>query len=326
MNEDKDDLFETPHGFGLRWRRADDDAVFAHKWEIMEGSATGSTWIGDSRRSGGGAGKGRRGPAAAENLGRREEAAPTTARTDAALPSHTRSQGAWYMIMDERCWLLGCSVLSKKGLTPANQTRAKAKFDETFDVVVKLGIDPKRGDQMVRGMAALPHGTGKQVRVALFTMGTTSENVAADVIGGEELIERIRNGKSPDFDKCVATPDMMPKLAKIAKILGPKGLMPNPKLGTVTQDVEGAIDSLKRGKIEFRNDRGGLIHVGVGKLSFSDAQIQENVHALVDALLAARPKGIKGGGANRYLTAAYVSSTMGSAIPVTVPSLVQQRK
>lgn len=180
--------------------------------------------------------------------------------------------------------------------------------------------------QMVRGMAALPHGTGKQVRVALFTMGTTSENVAADVIGGEELIEQIRNGKSPNFDKCVATPDMMPKLAKIAKILGPKGLMPNPKLGTVTQDVEGAINSLKRGKIEFRNDRGGLIHVGVGKLSFSDAQIQENVHALIDALLAARPKGIKGGGANRYLTAAYVSSTMGSAIPVTVPSLVQQRK
>jgi len=179
---------------------------------------------------------------------------------------------------------------------------------------------------MVRGMAALPHGTGKQVRVALFTMSTTSDNIGADVIGGEELIEQIRSGKSPDFDKCVATPDMMPKLAKIAKILGPKGLMPNPKLGTVTQDVKGAVDALKKGKIEFRNDRGGLIHAGVGKLSFSDVQIQDNVYALVDALLAARPKGIKGGGANRYLNAAYVSSTMGTAIPVTLPSLVQQKK
>lgn len=179
---------------------------------------------------------------------------------------------------------------------------------------------------MVRGMALLPHGTGKAVRVALFTMGGNAEETGADVVGGEELIESIRSGGSINFDKCVATPDMMPKLAKIAKILGPKGLMPNPKLGTVTTDVKGTIEGLKRGKIEFRNDRGGLIHAGVGKLSFSDTAIGENVHALVDALLLARPKGVKGGAANGYLHAAYMSSTMGAGVPVSVSSIMEKNK
>ncbi|PIA60286.1 hypothetical protein AQUCO_00300055v1 [Aquilegia coerulea] len=177
------------------------------------------------------------------------------------------------------------------------KANAKAKFDETVEAHVRLGVDPRRGDQMVRGAATLPHGTGKTVRIAVFAEGAAAEEAraaGADIIGGEDLIEEIRKGGGKlNFDKCIATPIFMPRLGKIARILGPRGLMPNPKLGSVTSDVAVAVRDAKRGRVDFKIDKTAIVHVGLGKVSFSEETIRENVGAFVNALLLAKPVGLK---------------------------------
>ena len=203
-----------------------------------------------------------------------------------------------------------------------------AKFDEAIDLAINLGIDPRRGDQMVRGAVSLPHGTGKTVRVCVFANGeaaAAARAAGADIVGSEDLISDIQQsgGSGLNFDKCVATPDLMPKLGKIARILGPRGLMPNPKLGTVTTNVTEAIASLKKGRVEFRADKGAVVHAAVGRSSFDEDQVFANIGALASALLSARPKGLKGSGQGGYLLKASLSSTMGPGIPVSVASLVQ---
>ncbi|KAH7616637.1 hypothetical protein Ndes2526B_g08735 [Nannochloris sp. 'desiccata'] len=203
-----------------------------------------------------------------------------------------------------------------------------AKFDEAIDLAINLGIDPRRGDQMVRGAVSLPHGTGKSVRICVFANDEAAEAAraaGADIVGSEDLILEIQQsgGSGLAFDKCVATPDLMPKLGKIARILGPRGLMPNPKLGTVTTNVTEAIHSLKRGRVEFRADKGAVVHAAVGRCSFDEEQVYANIGALASALLSARPKGVKGSGSGGYLLKASLSSTMGAGVPVSVASLVQ---
>ncbi|DBA79534.1 TPA: hypothetical protein ACH3X1_008236 [Trebouxia sp. C0004] len=208
------------------------------------------------------------------------------------------------------------------------KANARAKFDETIEIAINLGTNPKRGDQAVRGTAMLPHGTGKLLRVAAFAEGEdaiAATAAGADVVGGEELVQQIQasGSSSLDFDKAVAVPAMMPKLSKIARILGPRGLMPNPKLGTLSTDIKEAIRLLKTGKVEFRADKGAVLHAGCGKVSFSPDKLHSNVGALCSALLDARPKGVKGSGASGYLLKAALTSTMGVSVPVSVASLVQ---
>lgn len=208
------------------------------------------------------------------------------------------------------------------------KANAKAKFDETVEIAINLGTNPKRGDQAVRGTAVLPFGTGKSIRVAAFAEGedaVAAAEAGADVVGGEDLVQQIQTsgGSSLNFDKAVAVPAMMSKLSKVAKILGPRGLMPNPKLGTLSTDIREAIRLLKTGKVEFRADRGAVLHAGLGKISFSQDKIHGNAGALCSAVLEARPKGVKGGGASGYLLQASLTSTMGRSVPVSVASLVQ---
>ena len=190
---------------------------------------------------------------------------------------------------------------------------ATSKFDETVDV------NPKHADQMVRGAVSLPHGTGKALKVAVFAKGDKAkeaEAAGADFVGAEDLAEKIQNGET-GFDRCIATPDMMAVVGKLGKILGPKGLMPNPKLGTVTQDVTNAIKAAKAGQIEFRVEKEGIIHAGVGKANFSTDQLVENVAAFVDAIVKAKPSGVKG----TYLKRVSLTSTMGPGIKLDVASL-----
>ena len=197
--------------------------------------------------------------------------------------------------------------------------RAVAKFDETVEIALNLGVDPRHADQMVRGVVQLPHGTGKSVRVAVFARGDKAEEAkqaGADIVGAEDLAERVQKGEIA-FDRCVATPDMMPVVGRLGKILGPRGLMPNPKLGTVTQDVAAAVAAAKGGQIQFRVEKAGIIHAGVGKASFSEDQIRENMTAFVDAINRAKPTGAKG----TFLRKAALSSTMGPGIKVDVGSL-----
>ncbi|KAK9829322.1 hypothetical protein WJX72_005189 [[Myrmecia] bisecta] len=203
---------------------------------------------------------------------------------------------------------------------------AGAKFDETVEVALKLGTDPRRGDHAVRGAVMLPHGTGKTVRVAVFAQGeaaAAAREAGAEVVGADELIERIRvsGGSGLAFDKCVATPDMMPKLGKIARILGPRGLMPNPKMGTVTLNVASAVQTMKAGRVEFRADKGAVLHAPLGKASFEQDKLYANLGALVSAVLNARPKGLKGSGLSGYISKASLSSTMGRGVPVTLASI-----
>ncbi|MDR3224432.1 MAG: 50S ribosomal protein L1 [Holosporales bacterium] len=189
---------------------------------------------------------------------------------------------------------------------------ATAKFDETIEISVMLGIDPTKQDQAVRNVVSLPNGTGKTYRVAVFAKDQKADEArkaGADIIGAEDLVEMVQNGNMP-FDRCIATPDMMPLVGRVGKILGPKGLMPNPKLGTVTQDVVTAIKSIKGGQIEYRSEKNGIVHAGIGKASFSDDAIDKNVRALVDALVKAKPVGAKGA----YLKKMILSSTMGIGI------------
>ena len=200
------------------------------------------------------------------------------------------------------------------------KTAAKErKFDETIEVSFNLGIDPKQNDQTVRGVVELPNGTGAKVRVAVFAKDKKAEEAkaaGADIVGAEDLVEQILAGKI-DFDRCIATPDMMPVMAKVAKVLGPRGLMPNPKLGTVTMDVTKAVESAKGGAVEFRAEKAGIIHAGVGKASFDAAKLAENIRAMSAALNRAKPSGAKG----TYMKKISVSSTMGPGIKVDIASV-----
>jgi len=196
---------------------------------------------------------------------------------------------------------------------------ASAKFDETIEVSLNLGVDPRHADQMVRGTVDLPHGTGKTVRVAVFARGDKAEEAraaGADVVGAEDLAETIQGG-TIEFDRCVATPDMMPVVGRLGRILGPRGLMPNPKLGTVTPNVGDAVRAAKAGQVQFRVERAGIVHAGVGKLSFDADQIAANVKAFVDAVNRAKPSGAKG----TYLKRAHLSSTMGPGVRLDIGAL-----
>lgn len=191
---------------------------------------------------------------------------------------------------------------------------AKAKFDETVEVALNLGVDPRHADQMVRGVVSLPHGTGKTVRVAVFAKADKADEAkkaGADLVGAEDLAEKIQKGEI-DFDRCIATPDMMGVVGRLGKVLGPKGLMPNPKLGTVTMDVTKAVTDAKGGQVEFRAEKQGLIHAGVGKASFTEQQIRENVEAFLSAIVKAKPTGVKG----KYLKGIAISSTMGPGVKI----------
>jgi len=190
----------------------------------------------------------------------------------------------------------------------------KAKFDETVEVAYRLGVDPKKADQMVRGTINLPHGTGKTVRVAAFAVGDKAreaQEAGADIVGGDDLVERVKGGFT-DFDKAVATPDMMGKVGKLGKILGPRGLMPNPKLGTVSMDIGRAVSDLKGGKIEYRVDKAGIIHLAVGKVSFGTQKLVDNLRALTEVIIKAKPASAKGA----YLKSISLSTTMGPGVKI----------
>ncbi|MBM3487926.1 MAG: 50S ribosomal protein L1 [Alphaproteobacteria bacterium] len=201
------------------------------------------------------------------------------------------------------------------------KARAKAKFDETIEVSMNLNVDPRHADQMVRGVVSLPHGTGKSVRVAVFAKGDKAKEAAeagADIVGADDLAEKVQAG-TIEFDRCIATPDMMAVVGKLGRILGPRGLMPNPKLGSVTQDVATAVRNTKGGQVEFRVEKAGIIHAGVGKASFTEAAIAANVKALVDAVNRAKPSGVKGS----YIKKISLSSTMGPGLKLEIGSIVQ---
>jgi large subunit ribosomal protein L1 len=194
------------------------------------------------------------------------------------------------------------------------KTNATAKFDETIEVALNLGVDPRHADQMVRGVVTLPKGTGKDVRVGVFARGAKADEAraaGADVVGAEDLLETVQGG-TIDFDRCIATPDMMGLVGRLGKVLGPKGLMPNPKLGTVTMDVAGAVKAAKGGQVEYRVEKAGIIHSGIGKASFPAEDLRANFDALVDAVIKAKPSGAKG----KYLKKVAVSSSMGPGIKV----------
>ena len=199
------------------------------------------------------------------------------------------------------------------------KSNAKAKFDETVELSLNLGIDPRHADQMVRGLTTLPNGTGKTVRVGVFARGPKADEAlaaGADVVGADDLAEKIQAGEIA-FDRCIATPDMMGLVGRLGKILGPRGLMPNPRLGTVTMDVKGAVAAAKGGQVEFRAEKAGIIHAGIGKVSFDEAKLLENARALADAVQKAKPSGAKG----TYMKGVSVSSTMGPGIKVEIGSL-----
>jgi len=197
--------------------------------------------------------------------------------------------------------------------------RAKAKFDETIEIAMNLGVDPRHADQMVRGVVVLPSGTGRTQRVAVFARGTKADEAkaaGADVVGAEDLVEKVQGG-TIDFDRCIATPDLMPLVGRLGKVLGPRGLMPNPKVGTVTMDVTNAVKGAKGGSVEFRVEKAGIVQAGVGKASFSADQLVQNIKAFADAVQKAKPAGAKGTFINRVA----VSSTMGPGVKVEPSSL-----
>ena len=199
------------------------------------------------------------------------------------------------------------------------KTNARAKFDETVEISMRLGIDPRHADQMVRGLISLPNGTGKTVRIGVFARGAKAEEAlaaGADVVGADDLAEKVQAGEIA-FDRCIATPDMMGLVGRLGKILGPRGLMPNPKLGTVTMDVKGAVSAARAGQVEFRAEKAGIVHAGIGKASFETDKLLENIRAFVDAIQKAKPTGAKG----TYLQKVSLSSSMGPGIRVDVSSL-----
>jgi len=194
------------------------------------------------------------------------------------------------------------------------RSRASAKFDETIEIAINLGVDPRHADQMVRGVVNLPNGTGKTVRVAVFAKDAKADEArkaGADIVGAEDLMEQIMAGKI-DFDRCIATPDMMPLVGRLGKILGPRNLMPNPKVGTVTPDVAGAVKAAKGGAVEYRVEKAGILHAGVGKVSFTQEALMQNIKAFTDAVIRSKPAGAKG----TYVKRVAVSSTMGPGVHV----------
>ncbi|WP_075221075.1 50S ribosomal protein L1 [Acuticoccus yangtzensis] len=200
------------------------------------------------------------------------------------------------------------------------KSRTKVKFDETVEVSFNLGVDPRHADQMVRGVCLLPHGTGKTVKVAVFARGDKAEEAkaaGADIVGAEELVAEVQAGNI-DFERCIATPDMMPLVGRLGKVLGPRGLMPNPKVGTVTPDVAKAVQDAKGGAVQFRVEKAGIVHGGVGKLSFDEDKLVENIRAFYDAVNKAKPTGAKG----TYMKKASMTSTMGPGLKVEIASMV----
>ena len=201
--------------------------------------------------------------------------------------------------------------------------RAKAKFDETIEVAMNLGVDPRHADQQVRGVVNLPNGTGRSVRVAVFARGAKADEAkaaGADVVGAEDLVEKVQGG-AIDFDRVVATPDLMPLVGRLGKVLGPRGLMPNPKVGTVTMDVTNAVKGAKGGSVEFRVEKAGIVQAGVGKASFTEDKLVENIRAFADAVQKARPQGAKG----QFISRVAISSTMGPGVKVEPTSLFPQQ-
>ena len=211
------------------------------------------------------------------------------------------------------------SVEEAVALVKANAT---AKFDETIEIAVNLGVDTRHADQMVRGVIGLPNGTGKSVRVAVFARDAKADEAkaaGADIVGAEDLMEIVQGGKI-EFDRCIATPDMMPVVGRLGKVLGPRNLMPNPKVGTVTMDVTAAVKSAKGGEVQFKAEKGGVVHAGVGKASFDEAKLVENVKAFVEAVAKAKPSGAKGA----YMKKIALSSTMGAGVTIDVGAASQR--
>ena len=199
------------------------------------------------------------------------------------------------------------------------KSNAKAKFDETIDLALNLGVDPRHADQMVRGVCALPNGTGRTVRVAVFARGAKADEAqkaGADIVGAEDLMEIVQSGKV-DFDRCIATPDMMPIVGRLGKVLGPRNLMPNPKVGTVTMDVGAAVEAAKSGEVQFKVEKAGVVHAGVGKASFEEKMLVENVKAFVESVKKMRPSGAKG----TYMKKVSISSSMGPSVTLDVGNL-----
>ena len=214
-------------------------------------------------------------------------------------------KAAYAEIDRNRAYELSAAVALVKG-------HAKAKFDETIEISMNLGVDPRHADQMVRGVVAMPNGTGKSMRVAVFAKDAKADEAkaaGADLVGAEDLAETIQNGEA-GFDRVIATPDMMGVVGRLGKVLGPRGLMPNPKLGTVTVDVGGAVNAAKAGEVQYRAEKAGVVHAGIGKASFDEAQIVENAAAFIDAVRKARPTGAKG----QYIKKITISSTMGAGV------------
>jgi large subunit ribosomal protein L1 len=202
------------------------------------------------------------------------------------------------------------------------KSNANAKFDETIEIAMNLGIDPRHADQMVRGVVGLPNGTGKDVRVAVFARGPKADEAkaaGADIVGAEDLMEIVQGGKI-EFDRCIATPDMMPVVGRLGKVLGPRNLMPNPKVGTVTMDVAAAVKAAKGGEVQFKAEKGGVVHAGVGKASFDEAKLVENIRAFIGAVAKAKPTGAKGS----YLQKIALSSTMGPGVTISVDKAVSE--
>jgi len=215
----------------------------------------------------------------------------------------------------------GKTMISVEEAVKLIKGAASAKFDETLEIAMNLGVDPRHADQMVRGVVQLPNGTGKTVRVAVFARGAKADEAkaaGADIVGAEDLMETIQSGKI-EFDRCIATPDMMPLVGRLGKILGPRNLMPNPKVGTVTMDVKTAVEAAKGGEVQFKVEKAGVIHAGIGKVSFHDDKLAENIRAFVDAVSKARPAGAKG----TYVKKVSLSSTMGPGVSVDISSATQ---
>lgn len=223
-------------------------------------------------------------------------------------------------IREARQKIAASSVTTLEQGIDALKAVAYTKFDSTLEVIMKLGVDPRHSDQMVRGVVILPAGTGKVTRVAVFCKDekiAEAKEAGADIVGSTEIIEEIKAGKI-DFDVCIATPNMMPAIGAVARILGPKGLMPNPKLGTVTTDLVTAINNAKTGQVEYRVEKAGIIHAGVGKLSFSKEDLLNNASTLISAVVKAKPSGAKG----NYLKAVYLSSTMGPSVKIELANIL----
>ncbi|MCG7626114.1 MULTISPECIES: 50S ribosomal protein L1 [unclassified Epibacterium] len=216
----------------------------------------------------------------------------------------------------------GKSNLTVEEAVALVKANANTKFDETVEIAMNLGVDTRHADQMVRGVVGLPNGTGKTMRVAVFARGPKAEEAqaaGADIVGAEDLMETIQGG-TIEFDRCIATPDMMPVVGRLGKILGPRNLMPNPKVGTVTMDVKAAVEAAKGGEVQFKAEKGGVVHAGVGKASFDEAKLVENVRAFISAVSKAKPSGAKG----TYMKKIALSSTMGPGVTVDVEGAVSE--